>query len=78
MAEQAFTTATAMEGDVTRLGKLYGDNSMNYEGIVRESASLEGGATIGKKRRKFASKERAQFKKESALGRRSLSRRADV
>lgn len=77
-AEQAFTTATAMEGDVTRLGRLYGDNSMNYEGIVREAASLEGGATIGRKRRKFASKERAQFDKQSALGRRSLTRRADV
>lgn len=77
-AEQAFTTATAMEGDVTRLGKLYGDNSMNYEGIVREAASLEGGALIGRKRRKFASKERAQFQKESALGRTSLTRRTDV
>lgn len=77
-AEQAFTTATAMEQDVTRLGKLYGDNSMNYEGIVRESASLEGGASIGRKRRKFASKERAQFQKQSALGRSSLTKRADV
>ena len=77
-AEQAFTTAVGMEGDVTRLGKLYSDNSMNYEGIVREAASLEGGAMIGRKRRKFASKERAQFQKESALGRTSLSKRSDV
>ena len=77
-AEQAFTTAVGMEGDVTRLGKLYSDNSMNYEGIVREAASLEGGAMIGRKRRKFASKERAQFQKESALGRTSLAKRSDV
>jgi len=77
-AEQAFSTAVAMEGDVTRLGKLYGDDTMNYQGIARESASLTGGAAIGKRRRKFASKERAQFKKESALGRGSLSKRTDV
>lgn len=77
-AEQAFTTATAMEQDVTRLGKLYNDDSMNYEGIVREAASLEGGALIGRKRRKFASKERAQFQKQSALGKSSLTKRADV
>ena len=77
-AEQAFSTAVAMEGDVTRLGKLYGDDTMNYQGIAREAASLTGGAAIGKRRRKFASKERAQFKKESALGRGSLSKRTDV
>jgi len=57
---------------------LYGDDTMNYQGIAREAASLTGGAAIGKRRRKFASKERAQFKKESALGRGSLSKRTDV
>ena len=78
-AEDAFTTAAAVEGDVSRLGKLYGETaSMNYQGIAREVASLEGGASIGKKRRKLASKERAAFNRSSGVGKGAFGKRGDV
>ena len=78
-AEDAFTTATAVEGDVSRLGKLYGETaSMNYQGIAREVASLEGGASIGRKRRKLASKERAAFNRSSGVGKGAFGKRGDV
>lgn len=78
-AEDAFTTAVAVEGDVSRLGKLYGETaSMNYQGIAREVASLEGGASIGRKRRKLASKERAAFNRSSGVGKGAFGKRGDV
>jgi hypothetical protein len=79
LAERAFETATAYEGDVTRLGKLYGETQdMNYQGVAREAASLQGGASIGRKRRKLASKERAAFSQSSGVGKGAFGRRGDV
>lgn len=75
--EAAFFKAAEQAPDVERLGKLYGE-SMDFKDIVREDLNLSGGAASGRKRRKFASKERAQFGQRSALGSTSLRDRTDV
>ena len=75
--ETAFAQAAEDSPAVERLGKLYGE-AMDFKDIVREDLSLAGGAAAGRKRRKFASKERAQFSKQSALGKSSLRDRTDV
>ena len=76
-AENAFATAGAADNDLQRLGKLYGE-SMDFKDLVRETLNLSGGVTAGRKRRKFASRERAAFSEQGALDRRSLSRMTDV
>lgn len=76
-AENAFAAAGAADSDIQRLGKLYGE-SMDFKDLVRESLSLSGGVTAGRKRRKFASRERAAFNEQGALDRSSLSRMTDV
>ena len=75
--EAAFGKAAEDSPAVERLGKLYGE-AMDFKDIVREDLSLTGGAAAGRKRRRFASKERAQFSKQSALGKSSLRDRTDV
>lgn len=75
--EAAFDKAAEDSPAVERLGKLYGE-AMDFKDIVREDLSLAGGAGAGRKRRRFASKERAQFSKQSALGKSSLRDRTDV
>ena len=75
--EAAFSKAAEDAPAVERLGKLYGE-AMDFKDIVREDLNLSGGAASGRKRRKFASKERAQFSKQSALGKSSLRDRTDV
>lgn len=76
-AEEAFATAGALDADVQRLGSLYG-SSMDFKDLVKESLNLTGGVAAGKKRRKFASKERAAFGGQGAVDRKSLSRMQDV
>jgi hypothetical protein len=76
-AEQAFSQAGAENENVKRLGSLYGE-PLDFKDMVKETLSLTGGVESGKKRRKFASKERAAFGGQSALDKSSLSRRQDV
>lgn len=76
-AEQAFSAAGAENENVKRLGSLYGE-PLDFKDMVKETLSLTGGVESGKKRRKFASKERAAFGGQSALDKSSLSRRQDV
>jgi hypothetical protein len=76
-AEQAFAQAGAENENVKRLGSLYGE-PLDFKDMVKETLSLTGGVEAGKKRRKFASKERAAFGGQGALDKSSLSRRQDV
>lgn len=76
-AEAAFKTAADQAPDIERLGKLYGD-PLDFKDLVKESLSLEGGATSGRKKKRFVGKEKAAFGKQSALGKSSLSKRQDV
>jgi hypothetical protein len=76
-AEQAFSQAGAENENVKRLGSLYGE-PLDFKDMVKETLSLTGGVESGKKRRKFASKERAAFGGQSALDKSSLSRMQDV
>jgi hypothetical protein len=76
-AEQAFSQAGAENENVKRLGSLYGE-PLDFKDMVKETLSLSGGVEAGKKRRKFASRERAAFGGQSALDKSSLSRRQDV
>lgn len=76
-AEEAFTQAGAANDSLKRLGSIYGE-PMDFKDLVKESLSLAGGVESGKKRRKFASKERAAFGGQGALDAKSLSRMSDV
>jgi hypothetical protein len=76
-AEQAFAQAGAENENVKRLGSLYGE-PLDFKDMVKETLSLTGGVESGKKRRKFASKERAAFGGQSAIDKTSLSRMQDV
>lgn len=76
-AEEAFATAGVLNNDVKRLGSLYGA-PMDFKDLVKETLNLSGGVESGKKRRKFASKERAAFGGQGALDKKSLSRMQDV
>ena len=76
-AAEAAGLAGAAAPDLKRLGTLYGE-SLDYTDLVRESLNLTGGAESGRKRRKLASKERAAFGGQSALGKTSLTRALDV
>ena len=76
-AEQAFSQAGAENENVKRLGSLYGE-PLDFKDMVKETLSLTGGVESGKRRRKFASKERAAFGGQSAIDKSSLSRMQDV
>jgi len=76
-AESAFQQAAQMQPGLDRLNKIYGGD-VSTEGVVREQLALAGGTEAGTKRRKLASKERAMFQQQSAVGRESLSRVANV
>lgn len=76
-AEEAFATAGVLDQDVKRLGSLYGE-PMDFKDLVKETLNLSGGVQSGKKRRKFASKERAAFGGQGAVNNKSLSRMQDV
>jgi hypothetical protein len=76
-AEEAFAQAGAANDNLKRLGSIYGQ-PMDFKDLVKESLSLAGGVESGKKRRKFASKERAAFGGQGALDAKSLSRMSDV
>lgn len=76
-AEDAIATAGALDPDVRRLGSIYGQ-PMDFKDLVRETLNMSGGVEAGRKRRKFASKERAAFGGAGALDKKSLSRMQDV
>lgn len=76
-AEEAFAQAGAANDNLKRLGSIYGQ-PMDFKDMVKETLSLSGGVEAGKKRRKFASKERAAFSGQGALDAKSLSRMSDV
>lgn len=76
-AEEALNTAGALDPDIRRLGSIYGQ-PLDFKDLVRETLSLSGGVEAGRKRRKFASKERAAFSAQGALDKSSLSRMQDV
>lgn len=76
-AEEAFAQAGAANDSLKRLGSIYGQ-PMDFKDMVKETLSLSGGVEAGKKRRKFASKERAAFSGQGALDAKSLSRMSDV
>jgi hypothetical protein len=73
MAEQTFQTAARQQGDYRRLLGLYGETA-GQEDLARESLGLAGGAEVGIKTKKLASKERAKFATRSALDKTSLGR----
>lgn len=75
--EEAFRKAAEQQPDVKRLGRLYG-TAMDFQDIVREDLALEGGVEAGRRKRKFASKERAAFNAQGALDSKSLRRMQDV
>ncbi len=78
MAEQAFQGAARQQADYTRLLGLYGEKAGD-EDLARENLGLAGGAEVGIKTKKLASKERAKFATRSAIDRNSLVRtREDV
>lgn len=76
-AESAFAASGAANNDLKRLGSLYGE-PLDFKDLVKESLNLSGGVESGKKRRKFASRERAAFGGQGALDKSSLSRSQDV
>lgn len=76
-AEQAFQQAAQLQPGLDRLNKIQGGDA-STEGVVREQLALTGGTEAGLKRRKLASKERALFNQQSAVGRTSLSRATKV
>jgi hypothetical protein len=73
MAEQTFQTAARQQSDYSRLLGLYGETA-GQEDLARESLGLAGGAEIGIKTRKLASKERAKFATRSAIDKTTLGR----
>lgn len=76
-ADGAFQVAGAADTDLKRLGAIYGE-ALDFRDLVKETLNLSGGVESGRKRRKFASKERAAFGAQGALDDRSLRRMQDV
>lgn len=74
LAEEAFQRSARQQEDYQRLMGLYGEKATT-EDLARESLALAGGADIGIKTKKLASKERAQFQKRGAIDRTSLGSR---
>lgn len=77
-AMQAMGGAASNAADVSRLGNLYGDGSLGFGSLMRESLGLSGAGDAQRKRKKFASKERAAFSAQGGLDRTSLSSSSDV
>ena len=73
-AEQTFQTAARQQADYRRLMGLFGEKTTN-EDLAREALGLAGGAEIGIKAKRLASKERARFETRSAVDRTSLGPR---
>ena len=73
-AEETFQTAARNQADYKRLMGLFGQNVTN-EDLARERLGLAGGAEIGMKVKKLASKERARFETRTAVDRSSLGSR---
>lgn len=76
-AESAFAGASADNQDLQRLGSLYGEG-LDFKDMVKESLNLSGGIESGRKRKRLASQERAQFSTQGAIDRSSLARITDV
>lgn len=74
LAEKAFQGAAQKQKDYQRLMGLYGEEA-GVEDLARESLALAGGAEVGIKTRKLASKERAKFQQKSAVDKTSLGSR---
>lgn len=80
VAERAFQSAARDQESYRRLMGLYGETA-GAEDLARESLALAGGADVGIKTKKLASKERAKFMQRSAIDKTSLGTRlrsADV
>jgi len=80
LAERAFQGSARDQEDYKRLMELYGGTA-GVEDLARESLALAGGAEVGIKTKKLASKERAKFMTQSAIDKTSLgsrTRKADV
>ena len=76
-AEEAFQNATANKKDYKRLLSLYGETGTDQD-LARQSLALTGGAEVGIKTKKLASKERAKFQQRGAIDQTSLGRRGKV
>lgn len=74
LAEEAFQKSARSQKDYSRLMGLYGEQA-GTEDLSREALALAGGAEIGIKTRKLASKERAKFMQRSAVDKSSLGSR---
>ena len=73
-AERAFQGAAREQDDYRRLMSLYGETA-GTEDLARESLGLAGGASVGIKTKKLASKERAKFQQRGAIDKSSLGSR---
>lgn len=73
-AERAFQGAAREQQDYRRLMSLYGETA-GTEDLARESLGLAGGAEVGIKTKKLASKERAKFMQRGAIEKTSLGSR---
>jgi len=73
-AERAFQGAAREQQDYRRLMSLYGETA-GTEDLARESLGLAGGAEVGIKTKKLASKERAKFMQRGAIQQTSLGSR---
>ena len=74
LAEEAFQRSARQQSDYQRLLGLAGEQA-GTEDLARESLALTGGAEVGIKAKKLASKERARFAQRSAIDRASLGSR---
>jgi hypothetical protein len=74
LAERAFQGAAREQEDYQRLMSLYGETA-GTEDLAREALALAGGAEVGIKTKKLASKERAKFQQQSAIDKTSLGSR---
>jgi len=74
LAERAFQGASRDQQDYQRLLGLYGEKA-GTEDLAREALGLTGGAEVGIKTKKLASKERAKFQQRGAIDKTSLGSR---
>jgi hypothetical protein len=74
LAEQTFQGTARQQADYQRLLGLFGEQA-GKEDLAREALGLAGGAEVGVKTKKLASKERARFETRSAVDRTSLGSR---
>jgi antitoxin component HigA of HigAB toxin-antitoxin module len=76
-AEQAFQGVGRDQENYQRLMQLYGDTA-GQEDLAREALALAGGTDVTLKKKRLASKERAQFSQKSAVDTTSLGRRTKL